>query len=98
MAFFEAGRSFFDVWTLVHFAFWFFIGSVLWPFHVNRMVATGVCMAIALAWEFFERYAEGKWPNIWLNPEGFLNAWCTDPLTCVLGMGLCWLLLDKFAV
>ena len=68
------GYSFIDVWTLVHFCFWIFMGSNLWAFGAKFKNALCISLAIALVWEVFERYAERTWPTIWTNPESFWNS------------------------
>lgn len=92
----HTGRSFLDAWTIPHLGFWVFIGSTLWAVRVHRAVAVVYCLILALAWEGFEKYAEVRWPDRWLNPESWLNSWVSDPLTCVVGVVGMFLLLDKF--
>lgn len=82
----KTGYSFFDVWTLVHLAFWFFAGSLVWSSKMNRLNGVVSCVVVALLWEVFERYAEKRWPTLWLNPESWWNSWLSDPLTCVVGV------------
>lgn len=92
----RTGHSFVDVWTLVHFCFWVFIGSGLWSLHKSRPVLLGLALVGAFVWEVFERYAEKKWPALWLNPESWWNAWVSDPLTCVFGLLFIWYALDHW--
>ena len=92
----RTGRTFFDVWSLVHFAFWFVVGSVPWSTKMSRPLALGLCLGGAYAWEVFERYAEKRWPNLWLNPESWQNAWISDPLMCMLGVLSVWYALDHW--
>jgi hypothetical protein len=80
------GQSFLDVWTIAHLAFWTFIGSALWPMKIPLRTALLACVSVAFAWEVFERFAEKKWPHIWLSPESWLNAYVSDPLTAVVGV------------
>ena len=90
------GRSFLDVWTIAHLAFWIFVGSCLWSAKTPRSEALVVCLALAYAWEVFERYGEKRWPNLWLNPESALNAYVSDPMTCVIGLMFMWHALDNW--
>ena len=96
------GRSFIDVWTLPHLAFWIFVGSVLWPFVKDagagaRLIALGACLIAAYLWEGFEKIAEVRWPQLWLHPESLVNSLVSDPLTTVIGiLGMMWLL-DRYA-
>lgn len=94
----KTGYSFFDVWTIVHLSFWIFVGSVAWSTKPSRSVAMLSCLIVAYSWEVFERYAEKKWPNLWLNPESALNSWVSDPLTCVVGLLFVWYALDNWRV
>jgi hypothetical protein len=58
-----------------------------------RLIGLSVSMVVAFAWEAFERFAEPRWPDIWLTPESILNSYVSDPLTCLLGvLGIFWLL------
>ena len=50
---------------------------------------------LAVLWEIFERSAEKKWPQVWLHPEGWLNAWVSDPLTAFLGVWFAYYLVAK---
>jgi hypothetical protein len=96
------GRSFFDVWTVPHLAFWIFVGSVLWPVIKDagtgaRLIALGACLIAAYLWEGFEKIAEVRWPQLWLHPESLLNSLVSDPLTTVIGvLGMMWAL-DRWA-
>lgn len=90
------GTSMFDVWTIVHTCFWVFIGSCLWSLGVDRAAATVACVAVAYAWEAFERLAEELWPHLWLTPESWLNSYVSDPITCVVGLLFIWHALDSW--
>lgn len=85
----RTGHSFFDYWTLSHFAFWFVVGSSTGTLKKRGFVVlVGLC--IAFWWEVFEKFAEKKWPAVWLTPESWLNSWVSDPLMCVLGLLIAW--------
>jgi len=89
------GYSFIDVWTLVHTAFWIFMGSCLWGLKVNKWVALASCLTVAFLWEVFEEFVAYKqWPDHWLDIESWWNSWLSDPLTCLVGVSLIWWLLD----
>ncbi len=92
----KTGKTFFDVWTIVHLSFWVFVGHLAWVFHWNRWYSMGVFMTVALLWEVFERVMEPKRPDIWLNPESWLNAWVSDPMTCLVGVLFIWYALDHW--
>jgi len=89
------GRTFFDTSTVIHLAFWVFFGSCL----AYGRVALGRAMLgsflLAALWEIFERFAEKKWPSLWLHPEGWLNAWVSDPLTAFIGVWVAYWLVSK---
>ena len=100
----NTGKSFFDAWTLAHLTFWLFIGSCLWPslhkyafISKQRVLAFSYCLLLSYVWEIFERFAEKKWPAIWLHPESFWNSYLSDPLTVVIGVFGMMLWLDCFA-
>lgn len=82
------GHTFFDYWTLVHFAFWFVVGSTFT--RGSRLSTLLVCLVLAYFWEAFERYAEQLWPALFLTPEGWINALVSDPLMCVAGLLVAW--------
>ena len=87
------GYSFFDVWSIVHLAFWIFAGSTLWALCVKLPVASGCSLAAAYAWELFEHVMAPLHPDVWKDPESWWNAWVSDPVMCVVGvLGIWWLL------
>ena len=87
------GYSFFDVWAIVHLAFWLFVGSTLWALHVTKFAGTVGSLIVALAWEVLEHFMAPAHPEIWKDPESWWNAWLSDPLMCVVGvLGIWWLL------
>lgn len=92
----RTGRTFIDVNSIFHLAFWIFMGSNFWFMKVERNRAMLIGLALAYAWEIFERYAERRWPDIWTDPESALNSYVSDPLTCVVGMLFAWYALDSW--
>jgi hypothetical protein len=94
----HTGHTFFDVWTIFHQAFWLFAGSCFWAFRdtIEKPRALVVGLVMAYGWEVFERYAERRWPDRWLNPESWLNSYVSDPLTCVVGILAAWYALDNW--
>lgn len=92
----KTGYSFFDVSMLVHFSFWFFIGSCTWYLRANRWWAMAICLLVACAWEVAEHFLEKSYPQYWKNPESWWNAWISDPLMCVAGLLLVWAALDAW--
>lgn len=91
----ETGRSLVDVWTIPHLGFWTVWGSTGWAFKVKQGFTLVIGLSLAVSWEIFERVAEKVWPKVWLNPESIINAWISDPLTCVIGTSGMYILLDK---
>jgi hypothetical protein len=89
------GKSFFDTSSIIHLAFWVFLGSCFAYGRISTLMAMVYMLAIAYTWEIFERFAEVKWPTIWLHPEGWLNAWVSDPLMGVLGVLVAYWLVKK---
>jgi hypothetical protein len=95
----KTGRTFFDVWTIVHFSFWVFVGHIAWVFHWNRWYSMLCFIALAFIWEGFERYMEPRHPDLWQNPESWVNAYLSDGLfTCILGVLFIWYALDHWRV
>ena len=92
----HTGYSFIDIWSLIHLAFWIFIGSCLWATKVHRLVALLCCLGAAFSWEVFEFFAQRKWTDVWLNQESWWNSWLSDPLTCVVGVLGIYLALNKW--
>jgi len=89
------GYSFFDVWTLAHLAFWVFIGSTLWAFHLTRQASLLCGLGAAFLWEIAEHILAPTHPEIWKDPESWWNAWLSDPLTTVIGILAIYWLLDN---
>lgn len=92
----KTGYAFFDVSSLVHFSFWFFVGSIPWYLKTNRVLAMALCLAGAFVWEIAEHFLSRAYPTVWKNPESWWNAWVSDPLMCVLGVLLVWAALGKW--
>lgn len=92
----RTGYSLFDVWSIVHFCFWVVIGSGLWALKWRGGDYILGCLTVALAWEAFERYAEDRWPEFWLNPESWWNAWVSDVAMCPLGIWFITYALDHW--
>jgi hypothetical protein len=92
----KTGYSLIDVWSLVHFCFWVFVGSCFWARRAQVLVSLGICLGVAVGWEVFERFAEKKWPDTWLNPESWWNSWVSDLSTVLLGVLMIWTLLNRF--
>jgi hypothetical protein len=77
----RTGYSLLDYWTLSHAAFWLVAGSTLAALKAPRVISYICCLAGAVLWEVFERFAEHLWPTVWLSPESFMNAWVSDLLS-----------------
>lgn len=104
----HTGRTFFDVWSLVHLTFWFFAGSIFWSREYHQKLSGlsqgldlrgmnfGYCLVMAFGWEVFERFAEKQWPQYWLSPESWYNSWVSDPLMCAVAVLACWYALDHW--
>lgn len=75
----KTGESFFDAWSLVHFAFWFVVGADAasqnwggWPFWVGVVIG-------AYIWECFEAFVLEPHGKV-RHPEKPWNRWISDPL------------------
>ena len=89
------GKTFFDTSTVIHLAFWIFFGSCFAYSRLAMVRTIAIAVVVALAWEIFERYAELRWPLVWRHPEGWLNAWVSDPLTAIVGVWFAYWLVSK---
>jgi hypothetical protein len=96
------GTSFIDVWTLVHFAFWFVMGADWESIRERRMlpalwvVSLAGVLAGAYIWEIVEQfYIEPA--GMAKYPEGWINRWVSDPVVGVLGFVLGVLAIRKWA-
>ena len=82
----RTGITVIDYWTIAHLSFWWFIGSTLAAFRINRTLALVCCMLVAYGWELFEFFAERRWPTVWQTPESWVNSLISDPLTCLIAV------------
>ena len=90
------GYSFFDVWAIVHFCFWIFVGSTLWAYKakIMKLISFISCMILAFSWEVYEYFMAPRHPEIWRDPESFWNSWISDPLMCAIAFFGIWWMLD----
>lgn len=90
----KRGIAFFDVWTVIHLAFWLVVGAVfvmvgaahawwIWPLVIGG----------AYVWEIFETLLEHFVPERVLTFEGKMNRWVSDPLMAIVGTGAAILML-----
>ena len=91
----HTGKTFFDVWSIAHLAYWLFVGSVLWSCRADRSFAFSTCLVLASTWELFERFAERRWPGTWMNPESPLNTFSDVVMVAVGVLGI-WYALDHW--
>lgn len=94
----RTGLTIIDVWTLFHTAFWLFAGSCFWSWKIPLEPAITVALSLAYVWEAFERFAEPRWPHLWLNPESWANSYISDPLTAIVGVAFAYYALDNWRV
>lgn len=80
------GRTFFDGPSIIHFCFWVYAGSIMAYGKMSLGRAMWVMVAMAYAWEVFERFAEKAYPQYWQHPESWWNSYISDPLMGVLGV------------
>ena len=92
------GLTFFDIWTVVHLAFWVATSSYLWSFRdkIKKLWAFVICFSFSFIWEVIERIAETYWADRWTSPESWVNSWISDPLMCVISFFTMWALMDKY--
>lgn len=81
-----AGRGLLDVWSVVHFAFWFVVGADIRALAGRvSLRSMAICLMVAYAWEVAERFLlEPR--GLVTHPESLLNRWISDPLMCVVGV------------
>lgn len=91
----RTGQTFLDGPAVVHLAFWVFLGSCFFYAKMRLWKAMLPTAVLAFTWELFERFAEKKWPTVWLHPEGWLNSYVSDPLMGVVGVACVYALLRK---
>jgi hypothetical protein len=95
----RTGETFFDVWSIVHFAVWLIFGAnveALMQTHGRKPLLTvaayGTGLVFALLWEQFERKVlEPR--RIVAFPEVWFNRWISDPLMSPAGAAVgMWLI------
>jgi hypothetical protein len=94
----RSGQTFFDVWSVVHLAFWLVVGGNLEALHqIGKLPALGLAygcgFALSFGWEILERILELN--GLVKIPEGKLNRWVSDPLMALIGMALGIFLVGK---
>jgi len=92
----STGRTVVDLWCFAHLSFWFVVGTTLAAMKARRLRATGICLAVTFAWEIFERVAEMRWPTVWESKESFINAWISDPATCLVALFVAFYGFDRW--
>jgi len=91
----RTGKTFLDTSSVIHFCFWIFAGSCFAYARKPLLHAMAFMALLAYGWEFFERYAEKKWPQVWLHPESWYNAYVSDVLMGVLGVWFAYWLVSR---
>ena len=84
----ERGKSVFDVWTVVHLAFWLVIGANMEALRIPHLWRWPLILVGAFAWEFFEQWLETAKPDWIRHAEGPWNRWVSDPAMGIIG-GAC---------
>ena len=79
-----------DRWTLVHFAFWFVIGSNCTWHNVPLFWTYSGTAVGAVLWEVVETYLEKY--NLVVGRERFINRWVSDIIIAFVGVavGMWW--------
>jgi hypothetical protein len=86
----KTGYSFFEYWSLGHFAFWFWFGTITAGLKLPRLTVFLVSVGLAFLWEIIETFGEKMFPKLAIHPESWWNRWLSDPLMCVLGLLIAW--------
>ena len=85
------GRSFFDVWSLIHLAVWFVVGGNLEALDLSHWIRWPAILAGAILWEVAERLWFRRWVKY---QESWLNSWVSDILMAFVGAGAGMLLIS----
>lgn len=89
----RTGKTFFDVWSVVHLAAGLIIGADLFSQDWSLWKTFVGAVVLGYAWELVETFIEWKWPGVVKHPEGKLNRWVSDPWMVVAGAMLgAWLI------
>jgi hypothetical protein len=89
----HTGFSFVDVWALVHFAFWVFVGSCAWAvirkrgWMWGRLVTLLLCLVGAFGWEGLEAYLAPRHHQLW--GDWFLYEGRTFEMPCMTWLPSC---------
>ena len=81
----RTGETFFDEWSLVHFAFWFVIGANLAALKAPPWLCWTVFIVGALAWEIVEKFVVDGMLGWVAHPERWFNSWISDILVAPIG-------------
>jgi len=81
----RTGRTFFDVWSVAHFAAGVVIGFDLGSQGFGFLGFALVTVALGYLWEVVESAIEKLFPKAIKHPEGILNRWFSDLLMVFLG-------------
>ena len=81
----RTGKTFFDVWSLIHLAFWLSVGTFFGLGHVRPVVGWPIIIVLAYVWEVAERLFFWRFVK---HKEVWFNSFISDPLmTCSALLG-----------
>lgn len=81
----KTGQTFFDVWSIAHFAAGVVIGFDLASQNSSIWRVVLITLILGYLWEVVESGIERWLPKFIKHHEGLLNRWVSDPLMVLVG-------------
>jgi len=81
----RTGVTFFDVWSIAHFAAGVVIGFDLASQNSSFWRVVWITLVLGYLWEVVETLIEKYFPKFIKHHEGLLNRWVSDPLMVLVG-------------
>lgn len=82
----------FDLWSIIHWAFFAFLGSSIaaWrepPLWIHLLYTA----VLGFGWETAEYFLQRRYPEAWSNRlESWSNSWVGDPISNLSGIAFGW--------
>ena len=81
----KTGQTFFDVWSICHFAAGVIIGYDVAAQNRSLLRLVIITLILGYLWEVVETGIEKFFPKFIKHHEGKLNRWVSDPLMVLVG-------------